>query len=834
MEVSGTVKANGNNINGSLFGTIAINGGNVEIADFYEGYKGTLGFYGAYYVNETDDIAYFSDLSAAITGASAAEISEVSVWGTYLSNEQPDGYGSYIVSSDITIPEGISLTIGSGLIIAEGTTMTVSDGVYINFDIGEIFVDGKLIDQSLEFEVYETTNMSFEVKSVSEDQLTNTYTSLAIALRETTSGTIYLYSNVEIDGTMTINENVTVQYADDSDLAAANTSAGITFADEDAELVINGTLYIAGDHTLSTKVTDDSSKNGTITVNNVIRYDGTTDQIVGNIAGAYFTAAIGDLDTLSYITSVAYAAENSASVNDTITINGNLSVGDVTFTQGDNADNGLKVEVKAYDTTRDVLTAGTVTLVGDVNFVMTNMFTGTIQSEVTAGTSAIQFNKVSGAQIDFAVDNTGEADVTTMVLADATAATRIIDGAVTISTGTVYIGVVGDVDVTKVNDLTVASGATLVVSEDATLQAEIWGYDLKKIPGQLPVFTEESIAGAVCITVDGTLTVEKGATFNAVLAQINGTLNNNGAIDFIGAQVAGAINFAEDDDNASIGILIVSGAVSGEYETVYTVALTGADMANAVVNPDSYQETGAESTVYYINGAEFATVYAGEITGVAGMTGVPIETILLFADVDGVRNDTAKLYSDEAENNIIFEMTEEINNNIEKVISGIKNGTTTTVEVISALKTVTGALSSDVVGDYDSVYITMEPADVSGSITVYSGMNLYIDGQAIENFWNQDLGKYVLSVGEHKFSVQITPGYTGTPVVTIDGQTVSDTFTISQDAKTFQIVVTGDISYDTGSTGGDDGMGLTEILLIILVVLIVIMAIMVALRLMRS
>ena len=835
MEVSGTVKANGNNINGSLFGTIAINGGNVEIADFYEGYKGTLGFYGAYYVNETDDIAYFSDLSAAITGASAAEISEVSVWGTYLSNEQPDGYGSYIVSSDITIPEGISLTIGSGLIIAEGTTMTVSDGVYINFDIGEIFVDGKLIDQSLEFEVYETTNMSFEVKSVSEDQLTNTYTSLAIALRETTSGTIYLYSDVEIDGTMTINENVTVQYADDSDLAATNTSAGITFADEDAELVINGTLYIAGKHTLSTKVTDDSSKNGTITVNNVIRYDGTTGQIVGNIAGAYFTAAIGDLDTLSYITSVAYAAENSASVNDTITINGNLSVGDVTFTQGDNADNGLKVEVKAYDTTRDVLTAGTITLVGDVNFVMTNMFTGTIQSEVTAGTSAIQFNKVSGAQIDFAVDNTGEADVTTMVLADATVATRIIDGAVTISTGTVYIGVVGDVEVTKVNDLTVASGATLVVSEDATLQAEIWGYDLKKIPGQLPVFTEESIAGAVCITVDGTLTVEKGATFNADLAQINGTLNNNGAIDFIGAQVAGTINFAEDDDNASIDILIVSGAVSGEYETVYTVALTGADMANAVVNPDSYQETGAESTTYYINGVEFATVYAGEIKGVGGMTEVPIEAILLFADVNGVRNDTAKLYSDEAENNVIFEMTEEINNNIEKVINGIKNGTTTTVTgLIAALSDVIGDLSSDVVGDYDSVYITMEPADVSGSITVYSGMNLYIDGQAIENFWNQDLGKYVLSVGEHKFSVQITPGYTGTPVVTINGQAVTDTFTISQDAKTFQIVVTGDISYDTGSTGGDDGMGLTEILLVILVILIVVMAIMVALRLMRS
>ena len=77
--------------------------------------------------------------------------------------------------------------------------------------------------------------------------------------------------------------------------------------------------------------------------------------------------------------------------------------------------------------------------------------------------------------------------------------------------------------------------------------------------------------------------------------------------------------------------------------------------------------------------------------------------------------------------------------------------------------------------------------------------------------------------------------------ITFNGQTVTGgTFEVTPEmaaetAGTFVLSVTGNISVDTGSTsGGDSGMGLTEILLVILVVLIVIMAIMVALRLMRS
>ena len=80
--------------------------------------------------------------------------------------------------------------------------------------------------------------------------------------------------------------------------------------------------------------------------------------------------------------------------------------------------------------------------------------------------------------------------------------------------------------------------------------------------------------------------------------------------------------------------------------------------------------------------------------------------------------------------------------------------------------------------------------------------------------------------------------------MTIDGQAISgDPFPLSgtPEGTTPDVAVTITLAGPQPATGGstainngDDGLGLTDYLLIILVVLIVIMAIMVALRLMRS
>ena len=92
--------------------------------------------------------------------------------------------------------------------------------------------------------------------------------------------------------------------------------------------------------------------------------------------------------------------------------------------------------------------------------------------------------------------------------------------------------------------------------------------------------------------------------------------------------------------------------------------------------------------------------------------------------------------------------------------------------------------------------------------------------------------------GSHVVTIDVKVGYDGSnAVITFNGQTVQNGATIEITEGGFTLTATGAVPADfTGGSSGssDDGMGLTDYLLIILVVLIVIMAIMVAMRLMRS
>ena len=140
------------------------------------------------------------------------------------------------------------------------------------------------------------------------------------------------------------------------------------------------------------------------------------------------------------------------------------------------------------------------------------------------------------------------------------------------------------------------------------------------------------------------------------------------------------------------------------------------------------------------------------------------------------------------------------------------------------------------IGDYENIYIGMEPALVTGVISVGTGLNLYIDSLA----WDPSVG-YQLGVGTHVISFDVTTGYDGTnATITFNGQTVKNggTIEITSDMTTFTLMVSGAVP-SSGQVvienGGDSGsLGLTDYLLIVLVILIVIMAIIVATRLMRS
>ena len=117
-----------------------------------------------------------------------------------------------------------------------------------------------------------------------------------------------------------------------------------------------------------------------------------------------------------------------------------------------------------------------------------------------------------------------------------------------------------------------------------------------------------------------------------------------------------------------------------------------------------------------------------------------------------------------------------------------------------------------------------------------------VDGNILTQGTNYFYNATGLTAGEHTISYTLKNGYQGDVKMTIDGVTSDGyTFTLSGDYAGVENIVIINLAGTEPATGGstvidngDDGMGLTDYLLIILVVLIVIMAIMVAMRLMRS
>ena len=838
VEVVGTVTTDGQTIKTTTEGnytkgTIAINGGEVTFTNGGNANSLPVAVYGAIWIDDDDDeTAHITDLASAIADAQAAGIDDVTVVGLQKSfgreNNQDsfNGRGAYLVDSNITIPDDMVLTIICGMKIAEGVEFTVNENAAISFtgDYSGIWVEGKLIDYDTILDS-ELVNIMFEVMSqvITDDYIVNTYTTFATALAETTEGTIYLYDDIEIDRNMTIPENVTVQFA----TKPKDATAGITFEpDTKYTFTVNGELYLSNGHNFNTA-------GGTVVVNNVIRSDATgvavgditdPENLKATIAGAYFAAALEENDTnlYNYIASVKFAAENSANIDNggqnVITIFGDVVMGDVTFTKGENVAN-LSINILS---TGDDMATGNVTLVNGVAIEANSVFDGTITMETTSGTAVIDMDEAYKFTITQGTEETADGTQTAMVLGSMTGESPVwtIRGTVTIQSGTVEIN-----SQTIVNKLVVADGATLNVNAQVIAIANP-DYKFNTTSSNLPVFTEEFIANTAGLVLDGTMVVDENASVESIIAHIGGNVTVDGSLYTYLSCIDGTIAAGENGET-QLAVALLNGTVSGDAVFEAVITFPGSNITDADLGE-------INSTVVYVNGVEFGTYYAKD--------NVAIESILLAMDVDGVKIDTADFCTDVDMRNSFKDVGAQNDTTLEQldaVVKAIQKITNTAS--LNGVKNALNAITGTAVGIYSEVYIGMEPADVHGTITVYQGMNLYIDGQAIGNFMElvDEKYVYVLPVGTHQFSVQVDPGFSGTPVVTLDGQTVSGSFTISNDAQSFQIVVTGDITQNPtvvegGDNGGSDNLGLTDYLLIILVILIVVMAIMVAMRLMRS
>ena len=847
-------------------------------------------FYGSMYMVEGTgtnavNTIYILDFDDAVAGAIAAESEDVYVFAfgaqNYESSEDAVERGAYSVDADVSIPDGLVVHIWNALVVSEEATLTVEDGGEIELVHGVrtsnssavLWVDGKVVDYDGVMGDYENTNIGdtkngifmYEVMKTTDtdSEYYVTYTTLPIAISESQAGdVIELNNKVVITENLTIPTDVTV-VTDDDEIATGEVALEV----KGATLTIDGILEVSvAGQKVAVTTNNDTNRDGSIVLNNVIyRADETTFTDGSNgtytVAGAYFTAQLEDDSApVAYVTSIAFAADNSASVDDQegITIRGNIAMGDVTFTAGENIVLGITI----INGDRETADAGTVTLVGEVDFEVQGTFNGTI----SGANSTVQLGNVSGIMVSTDADDSGETTVYDMVIG--TLNGSYTEGTVTITGGTVYTADGQSI----VECITVSSGATLIIPEGSSVFTlspyfdEMYTYitdtsndqaqreairtifNALGMDNNLPGITSDRLATLSGFNVEGNVNVE--GTLTIGIGQIDGTVDvtgNSGNLTILIALINGTVNNSEN--STAIAILpFINGSMSGEFELISAVAYPGSDISNALFNSEDGETSVIDSTSIYINGSEFATMYANEdfgtlmtSLGVTGFSGLPISSILLVADIPGYDEDTAQFFSDSSMLNSITGATgSDIADAYSALIDAMRNGSGANAAGKALLNALNGGA---MVGDYESVYIKMDPSLIAGTITEYQGVNVYIDGLSLNNIQmevdenNQYTGKYLLSVGTHTITVQLSPGLSGTPEITLNGQVVTgNTFEITGDMTSFQIVVSGDVSYDMGSSdsGSSDGMGLTDYLLIILVVLIVIMAIMVAMRLMRS
>ena len=752
---------------------------------------------------DTTTINNYVSADAAIAAIGQAQMNQVTF------------YGETTVTADATIPANALVTIVSGAVLNVDAVLTIADNAYVTNE-GTIQVDDTLVITNYLATINSVAGIKADVMTESGDD--RTYMSLAAAMASGATE-IVLNQTVTVEKDLTIPEGVTV------------TSDQWGFkVNDDVTLTVDGAIELTG-RTAENKIVlaensatpDDKAE---LVVNGHVSYAVPTTDPLATIQGAHFTKRVDGLNT-QFISNVGYAAENCS--EGTVTIYGNVTAGDVTFTAAENKQLTIIV-ANISATEKSTLTVGTLTLVGAALDLATTpapsagygTVTGTVSvSAADAVVGSIDADKATGFRLAAGSETTAEGTTNYAYL------TGKIVGDVTVSAGTVTVGAAsGTVSLTVAADstLTVASGATLALAANMTVE------------------TATGVTGAeddAVLTVDGTITVGEGAklTINGD-AVVNGTMDvlstedGQGAVDVATGgtlDVAGAVTVGTYNDKDATftvkGVMSVGtkpttlgagGSAAGTYVIdtgAYVKVYAGADVTGAEFVISSTTE--AESTQYLINGSEYMTVYAN---GVGIYSVIDAEVFEISGIQNGVNFDN---YTGTADN----------------------NGGDTGLYLLSnwftneSMAANTVLKANDQIGKVSAVYAKAEAADVVGTVSEGDGLTLYIDNVPI----SASSAEYPLSVGTHTVAFSVQAGYNGdNAVITFNGQTVQSggSITITADMDTFTLTVTGAVPAtsggSTGTTGGDDGMGLTDYLLIVLVILIVIMAIIVALRLMRS
>ena len=750
-------------------------------------------FVGAYYCitaeGETEGVGYITSFDKAMGAIATADDMTIIVSGT--ENFYAEVTGTYELAMDQTIE--LNSNSAAYIAIAESGKITVNDGAVLDpkalkeidgllvvMDGGDCEPAATLYDVMSSNEAGDVTYSGFQVvlnNAQPGDEITVTGNA------DATNVTIPNGVTVIVQGSLTVDRTVTV--AEGGKLVLDGGSLTVGTDDSDDKKDVPGKLIVNGeaDVTEGTVSMIGGSATNKATIDSTGSYIYYTSPVSETVQanGATYTNADGFTVLTTFSKAVAGAVE-AETLNVTI-------IGTVTDTT-DVTLGGANVTVTGKATLGNINVAESKLTVASEGE-LTATIVGQYGEDGSTGTASIVLNKavITGVTNEAKV-NAQNVNVWTLTFAG------IASGTVEIAQGTVVAGDMTGTNNEKTKDaLTVASGATLEISKDKTV--DIDGYNTVTVAGTLNVIGTLNVGqtdGVEKFVVSGTMTVDGSASVKTIT--VTGTLtvtDNETTTGTMNVSVAISVGEASETLGAT-GAVNGSVTLSGD---AYALAYPGTTVAASNFG----NESSVNSTQFYINGALYVTAYATSGSAVAiGEDGFMENVEITGFITKDVINNPTKWFSDEA------------------METALPN-------------------QAFNVGDEDAVYTELTPATAYVQYSAGSQISLYVDGVKVTSGTIIDL-----SVGTHQVTATVNPGYTGEVTITFNGQTITGgSFEITPEmnktaTKENPVVLsaTGNISVDTGSTGSSDGMGLTEILLVILVILIVVMAIMVALRLMRS
>ncbi len=796
--------------------------------------------------------------------------------------------GNSVVKDNLDIPAGVTLSITGvttpsayGTFVVEGTVVEVKGEVSYTYKNGTATESGKTTSiGSITIDSNAVLKVSGSITSANALTPTTKINATYYKVDATTNPVVaekHVYTTfapavasgakkITVYGENKVSENVSVP------AGVTITVEGKLTVDKDATIIvadgakmINGTF---GSVKVEGTLTFDAFKTGDKLGNTVISevvIQGEKDRTYTNLANAIAKAQSGSTITLSGpadITSDLTIPEGikidtkeykvTVGKNATLTVDGELFLngaastltledptsefdkdgavvvnGVISSTEGFNSKvflgtDGYVIPGAYYSMTEKTNTTYYVTPVADAAKLISTVDDQKVTidgKEVTAGDVA--FTGVDGTATVIVNTELTAASITLDNAKLVLNAGKKISATVTNGVGTVVLkGTVGTSDMNIVSSgaddskkitidgvfvVSTATGSTDKMTVDGIVNFAIFSVDKMTVDGTAVVAEGKTLSVATLI-VNGTVTVSKDATLTStVLAEVKGTV----AVAQKSADEPKEGKFIAKDlyigttKNATKNAVAATASVTGKVSVSnILVAAAGVTVPEAFTAEDSTYI----STEFYVGNGLYITVYA------KNPNTTPITNF-------GASKDNAK-----------FEGWSTVDGDATKKVA-----------------------DSVYIGAKDKVYALFDEKIYMVTVVFGAGIeNVAIDGNLVSADYT---GAYVvkdLKAGTHTVTYSLSNNYSGTATLTVNGEKQSGmTFTASGTEYNYAV---GDKQYvnytlqlsgvtasgytpaptPTPSTEKDDGLSITDYLLIVLVILIVIMAIIVAMRLMRS